>query len=352
MTSFDKYKGKLFKMALITSPLIGSYSLIPMFLYIGSSESLRLANDIDLDLPKILLGLFTASTSIFLQWLINIALLRYIPRLNHLNQKQQNWLRYISAYLLTFLLALIMITVRNKVKPLVDVGYIQYYPFLGAFTSTTFILLLINLIIARNEKSELELEKAQLEISHLLTQQEQLKQQIHPHFLFNAMATLQILIDVNPGQAKVYSSKLVNYLRASLTLAKKNLITIQEDMTFMVNYLELQQVRFKDSIHHKIDIPESILLDSKLPIFSLQILAENAIKHNAFSEERPLSISIVYENGLLFFTNNKIAKFKTVDSTKIGLTNLIERFKHFTTELPVITDTATTFSVKLKVLEI
>lgn len=232
-----------------------------------------------------------------------------------------------------------------------DFGMLKLIPLAGVFANNLFILVMIRMISGQEERAQLKLEKAQLEIAHLMAQQEQLKQNIHPHFLFNALSTLMVLIEQSQAAALDYAGKLSGFLRSSLVLAKKDKNTVQEELDFFYAYLELQQVRFHDSIQVEVAVPEEISQKGFLPVFSLQILAENAIKHNALGPQNPLKIKISHLNsGHLEISNNLIPKFQAEASTGTGLQNLSERIRLLGGEPPEINEEGESFRVKLEIL--
>ncbi len=152
-------------------------------------------------------------------------------------------------------------------------------------------------------------------------------------------------------KADTYLQQLATFLRTSLSLARENIISIEEELNFLHYYLQLQKMRFASGLQFEIKLPKEVKQNGKLPVFTLQILAENAIKHNAFSEEDPLFIQITYQpSGLIVVSNNKRPKFKVEDSTKLGLENLKKRFSHFTPVPPRVEETKAEYRVYLQVL--
>ncbi len=348
MLSFAAYQKRLIKMALITSPLIGLFALVPMVLIsevLPHDQHLAIFDNI----PHLLLGIGLVTGIVLTLWGMNIFLLCQFNRMGQ-RISQKTWLRYILSYMLAFILIASMMSIIENLRPY-NYSISRYQPFFGSFVNNTFILILINLIVTQNERAQLKLEKAQLEISHLLMQHEQLKQQIHPHFLFNALSTLQILMRKDVRRAYKYAGQLATYLRSSLTLSRQDVISVAEDLAFMERYIQLQQIRFADLIHYDIQMPEHLMAQGKLPVFSLQTLAENAIKHNAFSANTPLQLEIRSEqNQKIVVSNNRCPKLRIEESTRIGLKNLRDRFRHFTKELPQVEESTSTFTVTLKVL--
>ena len=178
---------------------------------------------------------------------------------------------------------------------------------------------------------------------------EVLKNQISPHFLFNTLSTLIYLIPENAVLAEQYTRHLSSVYLYILTSRDKELVRLSEEIDFINSYIYLISIRFDDNVKVDIDI-EKEKLEYHLPLLSLQLLVENAIKHNTISSRKPLFISIKNDGDSIVIQNNLQKKLTLVSSTKIGLKNIISRYvlvtdekvevvqsdKHFTVKLPLI----------------
>lgn len=153
---------------------------------------------------------------------------------------------------------------------------------------------------------------------------EVLKQQIDPHFIFNSFNTLSFLIDENQEKAKQFSNKLANVYRYIIFNSNKNLVSVNDEIGFAKDYAYLQEIRHSNEVQIIFSVPPDIENVFAVPV-SLQILIENAIKHNEFTEKLPLIISIGYEKNAFVVANNTNAKNYNVPSSKIGLANLRDR---------------------------
>lgn len=350
MTKFTKYRGKVLKTAIITSPLIGIYSIVPVFFFMNSGSN---SPSVEFTPTKTLTVISVISFTVFLMWMWNFFLEHNFNKIRKsVPAPYAKTVKYLLSYLIIFLVVIFRFVVAEEVRPQ-GMGWFEYYPFVGSFAANTFILVLVNLIITQTDKSELELQKANLEISQLTLEQEQLKQRIHPHFLFNTLSTLQILIEKDAEKAVGYTRRLAGFLRSSFTLTQNDVIPLATDLSFMVNYIDLQNTRFNDSIVLEVAVPDSVLKKGRLPVFALQTLAENAVKHNSFSAKNRLKISVCYNSdGRLTVSNLKSPRYSTAETTGTGLKNLRERYAHFTDKLPVTEEAETHFAVKLYVLGI
>ena len=194
----------------------------------------------------------------------------------------------------------------------------------------------------RNE--QLERAKAEAEL-------EALKNQIDPHFIFNSLNTLSHLIEEKPVKAKQFNDNLADVYRYILQNKARDLVLLREEMEFLENYFSLLQIRFDKAVQLKTSVGEEAMDHYLLPPISLQILAENAIKHNEFSEANPLLLEIEMKNEELIVHNQVRKKTLRKASSKIGLQNLSERYKLTTNKEMVIKEDAKGFTVNLPVLK-
>ncbi|WP_442266188.1 2TM domain-containing protein [Tenacibaculum sp. ZS6-P6] len=179
---------------------------------------------------------------------------------------------------------------------------------------------------------------------------ETLKSQIDPHFLFNSLNVLTSLIGENPNQAEKFTTKLSKVYRYVLEQRNKELIPLTEELKFAKTYMELLQMRFEDAL--EFDVPTSVTnSDLKIVPLSLQLLLENAVKHNVVSSSKPLRISIYEENGYLKIENNVNPKEAIgKKSTKVGLQNIADRYGLISNERVHIENNNKTFTVSLPLL--
>jgi hypothetical protein len=157
------------------------------------------------------------------------------------------------------------------------------------------------------------------------------------------------LIGENPNQAERFTTKLSKVYRYVLEQKDKDLIPLEEELMFARSYMELLKMRFEDGI--KFTIPETVS-DQELKIvpLSLQLLLENAVKHNVITSENPLEIRIYEENGSLVIENNISLKASLEKSTKVGLRNINQRYSLITDETVEITNNDKVFKVRLPLL--
>lgn len=180
-----------------------------------------------------------------------------------------------------------------------------------------------------------------------------LKNQLDPHFLFNSLNVLSALIDEDTEKAQDFTIGLSKVYRYVLDQKNKDLVSLGGEIKFAETYLNLLKMRFEDSLEVDIN-PNSKTIEAKIIPLSLQLLLENAVKHNKVSEQNPLQIKIYTKGDYLIVENNLQPK---IDSRKperngIGLENIQSRYELFTDRRCEIIKTDTTFSVKLPLLQL
>ncbi|MFT3826347.1 MAG: histidine kinase [Chitinophagaceae bacterium] len=173
---------------------------------------------------------------------------------------------------------------------------------------------------AEKEKEKLEKEKLRAELN-------QLKGIINPHFLFNNLNSLSSLISDNPAQAEIFLDELTKVFRYLLRNNDTELTTLAQEMQFIHSYYRLLQTRYGSGIHLQVDIdPQHETM--MLPPLTLQLLIENAAKHNQLNKNNPLSILLLSMDGNKLMVRNTICKKDGhIESTGIGLQNINARYK-------------------------
>lgn len=181
--------------------------------------------------------------------------------------------------------------------------------------------------------TELQIKKTELlqvQKENLQSQFEMLKNQVNPHFLFNSLNVLTSLISVEPEVAEKFTGQLSKVYRYVLEHRSDDLVLLSTEIEFLKSYTFLLDIRFGDKLEIRYNLNES-KLDGKLPPLSLQILIENAIKHNTFTKRSPLIIDIfVDDEDYLNVVNNYQQREKNMESTGLGLINIANRYSYFT----------------------
>ena len=205
--------------------------------------------------------------------------------------------------------------------------------------------------LVKESESEM-IRYEQMERAKAEAELEALKNQIDPHFIFNSLNTLSHLIEEKPIRAKQFNDNLADVYRYILQNKARDLVLLRDELDFVKSYFVLLQIRFERAIELDIKLDEKMLDQYLVPPISLQILAENAIKHNEFSEALPLLIEISIEDGALIMHNTVRRKKLRRTSSGIGLQNLRERYRLSTDQEISILDSESDFTVSLPVLKI
>jgi LytS/YehU family sensor histidine kinase len=153
---------------------------------------------------------------------------------------------------------------------------------------------------------------------------------VNPHFLFNSLNVLTSLISVDPETAEKFTGQLSKVYRYVLEHRSDDLVQLSTELEFLKSYTFLLGIRFGDKLEVNYNI-DNELLESKVPPLSMQILIENAIKHNIFTSRTPLIIDIFAdEENYLNVVNNLQKREKNMESTGLGLINIANRYSYFT----------------------
>lgn len=200
------------------------------------------------------------------------------------------------------------------------------------------------------QKQVLEEQNLQLENENILSQFETLKNQISPHFLFNSLNALTSLIKTNPDQAIEYTTIFSKLFRNTLQLKDSHVITLKEEVEHVNTYIKLQQIRFGENLEFMVTLDKESL-EKYLPPFALQMVIENAIKHNSISSAWPLKIEIKATDDFLVITNSLQLRKVVEDSTNTGIKNIISRYKYITDLVPSFQKIENKFVVHLPLIK-
>jgi LytS/YehU family sensor histidine kinase len=195
------------------------------------------------------------------------------------------------------------------------------------------------------------LEAERLQRQNLQTQLDSLKSQISPHFLFNSLSSLISLIMEDQKRAVLFAEELSVVYRYLLQANETTLTTVREEIRFAQAYYSLLQNRFEDSMRMEVNVEEGAL-DGLVSPLSLQLLLENAVKHNATLQEDPLCITIESKNGYLVVTNSLHPKNSPVPSNKVGLKNIAAKYELLGQPSIIVEKSTTHFIVKLPLINV
>ena len=195
-------------------------------------------------------------------------------------------------------------------------------------------------------------EEEQSKQAVVQAQLDALQNQAQPHFFFNTLNTLRDIIDQNSKEdAKEFVDKLSDIYRFLLEAGNNNLITLTNELRFAKAYIHIQSERFGDNLKLNWDIPKSSLETMIVPM-SLQLLLENAIKHNVISKAKPLLINVVVKDNKLTVSNKIQPKSTQLPSTKVGLRNIEKRYTLISSKAIEIINDGNQFMVSLPLLTV
>lgn len=201
-----------------------------------------------------------------------------------------------------------------------------------------------------NKLVEVNTQLLQLQKEKLLSQFEVLKQQVNPHFLFNSLNVLTSLIKIEPDLAERFTEHLAKVYRYVLENKDNELVSLNTELDFLSAYLFLLDIRFEDKLRVCISIADEFQQSRIIPL-ALQLLIENAIKHNAMSKRKPLIIDIFVDSQQrLNVINNLQEREAHFASTGVGLQNILNRYQLLNKPSPEIEKTETQFIVKIPLI--
>ncbi len=203
----------------------------------------------------------------------------------------------------------------------------------------------------RQQMEEMSLQAERFKKQTAEAQFDALSKQLNPHFLFNSFNVLSSLVDQDPTTAQQFINRLSGVYRYLLKNQDNKLVKLKEEMKFLEAYIYLMKIRFRDSLVIKNEVSHE---DSNKYIApsTLQLLIENAIKHNEVSKHSPLSIDIYQSNGHLVVENSIKLKEQEVESSYVGLANIKNRYAFLSEENPLVIHSNGKFTVKIPLIEV
>ena len=218
-----------------------------------------------------------------------------------------------------------------------------------SITVSITITVVFYIVYYNQQKRDVEVKTQKIIAGTASARFDALKNQLDPHFLFNSLNVLSSLIDENPRNAQRFTTSLSKVYRYVLDQKNKDLVTVNEELDFARTYSSLLMMRFEESVIF--DIPaESTNPEARVVPLSLQLLLENAVKHNVVSAKNPLRITIYEEAGFLVVKNNLQEKEVLKKREGVGLSNIKERYGLLTNRAMKVFKTQNTFEAHLPIL--
>ncbi|MGM0504452.1 MAG: sensor histidine kinase [Bacteroidota bacterium] len=201
-----------------------------------------------------------------------------------------------------------------------------------------------------NESKQAKIKADDLEKELSQIKFEVLKSQINPHFMFNSLNVLSGLIDEDVNKAQQFLDEFSLIYRYVLESIDKTVVTLSEELSFARSYIYLQQMRYGENLIFDVNIPAD-LLQRYMPPLSLQVILENATKHNIVSDSQPLKIEIYNDQDWLIVRNNIQSKLSRGQSTGLGQKNLVKRYGMIGNETPKFLVETNHYVVKLPIIK-
>lgn len=221
--------------------------------------------------------------------------------------------------------------------------------YLGSIVITFFVTLSIYTISFYKAYNENKVKEQKIIAGTANAKFESLKNQIDPHFLFNSLNVLSSLIEENPDNAQRFTVSLSKIYRYVLEQKDKELVSLEEELSFAKTYMNLLKMRFENSLFYELPATP-INSDAKVVPLSLQLLLENTVKHNVVSEQRPLHIRIYVEGDYLAVQNDYQKKEVLQERQGVGLQNIVNRYGIITNRKVLVIQNEKTFTVKIPLL--
>jgi hypothetical protein len=243
-------------------------------------------------------------------------------------------------------------------------------PYLPEFVNSKFIILIIILLLvvtallnfvlfayyffnqwqtSVQEKARLQVRTAEMEKERSMLQYHHLKNQVNPHFLFNTFTSLDGLIQTDPDLASDFVRHLSKVYRYVLEHKENEVVSLQREVDFIQHYISLLNIRYKDVLDITMNISRAGM-EKGIVMVTLQMLIDNAIKHNSLQAEIPLKIRIWDEDGYLHVHNNKQLRRQIETSNKQGLQQLKELYSYLANQEIIVKETKDAFEINLPLL--
>ncbi len=320
----------------IQTIVLSSLSIASIYLVLGL---IRSTHYIWLQLLVDFVRIFTFSVFF---WVFNLVLFSYFSK-----KMTQNRAYFPVIFITSVCAYFVMLFMSDSLSIIAEIRGVRPVGigFRGVVANLLIITFLYSTTIFSKFK-EIESENERLKRNQLESQLSQLKAQLNPHFLFNSLNTLKAMVEDKDENSVEYLIKLSEVYRYFLDNSESHLVTVHAELKIAQAYFFMLKNRFEDNISLKITL-SSKASEQKIPAMSLQLLIENAVKHNIISRNKPLEICISESENQLVTKNNLQPKRSVETSTKIGLKNLNDRSKLLTHKEIEIVKTEDEFIVKI-----
>jgi len=213
-------------------------------------------------------------------------------------------------------------------------------------------IFLARMLTFRRNSEKLQRKTEELEKQQLVNEISLLKTQVNPHFLFNSLSILSSLVRVDPDLSEQFIEQLSRSYRYILEQKDQSLVTLRTELGFIDSYAFLLKIRFENKFNLVVQLPDDILDRYKIAPLTLQLLVENAVKHNRMSVNEPLIVNITYEDSQMLVVKNRLQPRSTPTiSTGMGLQNIINRYALLTDRPVWAGETEDQFVIRIPLLD-
>ncbi len=275
----------------------------------------------------------------------------------HISWLKRPNLRFILTALLEIIIGILILTIVNYLifiviqRQQIDILYSKTFEGLKYLIgSITIGIILINLSHFFKSWKQAAVNEEKLKREKLAIEYEALKNQVNPHFLFNSLTALSSLVYKDQDKAVTFIREFSNVFRYVLECREKEVVDFATEKKLLESISYLYRIRYEDSLQIIIDLSDAS--DKFIIPMALQMLLENAIKHNTISVNKPLRVKIGEEDGYVVVKNNLQPKKTEIVSSKIGLENIKSRYKYLSDKEVVVDMSDENFIVKIPVLSI
>jgi sensor histidine kinase YesM len=301
----------------------------------------------------LLIGTAIMLTASFVISIPDLLIIRYLNR-------SFPWNKRVLARILIQLCLTVLLAVFVSILVTVFVNWISAYQkgFMPVLITNALISSVVNILMmvvleawhffAESNTERVKAETLQKELSQVRF--EVLKSQLNPHFMFNSLNVLSGLIDKDVEKAQLFIDEFAHIYRYVLETIEKSVVSLNEELDFVRSYIFLQQIRYGEALSLTVKIP-SHLLGMLLPPLSLQLVLENAVKHNIVNPSLPLRIEISHDSEWLTVKNNIQLKITSNVSTGLGQKNLEKRCAMICDEIPQFQVESNYYIVRLPLIK-
>lgn len=222
-----------------------------------------------------------------------------------------------------------------------------------SYSGTSLFIALVYEILFLDKEIELDSKVVnQLDLERQYAEMHVLKNELDPHFIFNSLTALSHLISSDSHKAQLFNNRLAQAYKYLLINKDRDLIALEEELHFIKDYFFLLQIRYDGKLNLEVQINEEDAQRILILPFALQLLVENAIKHNSFTDAQPLQILIFKRKNYLCVANNIVSKNTATPSMRVGLRNLRNRYRIICRQNISISKTKENFLVKLPLIKL